>query len=134
MAKSAQRQFLVSVSGITGLWATKTGGDPTSSVTKVWDGGADSPDILSSPADFDDLTVTRPYDVSRDGPVAASLKPQVGRFTATISVQPTDANLVKTSAAEKFTGLLTKLTSPAPDASASGAATISLTFAIQKSA
>jgi hypothetical protein len=130
--KAARRQFLVRVDGIDGLFGTKTGGEVTSDTTKVFDGGARYPDVISSPPQVSDITVTRPYDPDRDQAVANVLKPQVGALRTTISVQPTQTDLT----AAKVPGdvypnaLLTGVKLPEPDSSSGDGATLELTFAV----
>jgi len=48
MALSAQRQFLVSISGINGYFMTKSGGEVSSESTKVFEGGAKTPEIITN--------------------------------------------------------------------------------------
>lgn len=129
--KAAQRQFLVKVEGIDGYWATKSGGNIGADASKVYDGGRLDPDVLSSPAEADDVTVSRPYDPYRDGPLAKDLRRRVGRFRATVSVSPTDEDLVVIGEAAVYPdALLTGLSEPEADAASGDAARIELTFAI----
>jgi hypothetical protein len=67
MPKASQRQFLVRVSDIPDYFMTKSGGNITSSANKVYDGGRIDPDVISSPAEAADVTVSRAYDPFRDG-------------------------------------------------------------------
>lgn len=94
MAKAAQRQFLVKVHGVQGLFMTKTGGNVTSSSTKVYDGGSVTPDVIASPAEADNITVGRAFDRTRDGATVHKLRRQVGRWATTVTVTPTDRDLV----------------------------------------
>ena len=48
MPKAAQRQFLVKVGKIPGYFATKSGGNVSADVNKVYDGGSLKPDPSSS--------------------------------------------------------------------------------------
>lgn len=93
MSKMAQRQGLVSIEGIAGLWATKTGGDVSADVTPVWDGGTDHPDQLASPPSSDNVTISRPVDDDRDLAEIKRVKKMVGRLRATVTVQPTNGDL-----------------------------------------
>lgn len=92
MTKLAQRQMQVSISGLPGLWATKSGGEVAADVTAVWDGGSDYPEQLASPATVGNLTVSRPIDDIRDIPIMKELRKSVGKRRATITVQTTDIN------------------------------------------
>lgn len=131
MAKSAQRQFLVSVSGIPGYFMTKGGGNITSDTNKVYDGGSTVPDVLAGPAEADNITVSRGYDPTRDAALLTRLRQRVGRFEATISVTPTNRDMVAISKPTVYPkALLVGLTEPESDASSGEAATYELEFAI----
>lgn len=131
MSKSAQRQFLVSVSGIQGYFMTKSGGNISADSNKVYDGGSLVPDVLAGPAEADNITVSKGYDPAKDARLLASLRQQVGRFTATITVTPTDRDLVAVAEPNVYpNALLVGLTEPDMDASSGDAATYELEFAI----
>lgn len=131
MAKAAQRQFLVSVSGIMGYFATKTGGEVSSDSAKVYDGGSLMPDILSSPAQADNITVGRPFDPLRDQAVITALRQRVGRSRHTVSVVPTDEDLIAIGPATVYSNaLLVRVGEPEADAASGDAATYELEFAI----
>lgn len=131
MAKASQRQFLVSVSGIGGYFATKTGGEVSSDSSKVWDGGSLQPDLLSAPAEADNITVGRPYDPLRDAPVIAALKRVVGRSRHTVVVVPTDEDLVAVAKPTTYSrALLVRVGEPEADAASGDAASYELEFAI----
>jgi hypothetical protein len=135
MAFSDQRQFLVSISGISGsFWAQLSGGDLSVPTTKAFDGGNPIPQVLTGNPTVDDLVCTRNYDPGRDGPIAQQLKAQImaGQpFLTTISQDPTDPAYRPTgNPPDVWSGTLTKVTTPKTDASKTGAtaATIALTF------
>lgn len=129
--KASQRQFLVKVAGIEGLFATKSGGDITASTSKSYDGGRLNPDVLSSPPEASDVTISRGFDPYRDGPILRDLRQRVGRYRATVSATPTDEDLVAIEEPTVYPdSLLVGLTEPPYDASSGDAATFELTFAI----
>ena len=131
MAKSAQRQFLVSVSGIPGYFMTKAGGNITSDTNKVYDGGSTVPDVLAGPAEADNITVSRGYDPTRDASLLTRLRQRVGKFEATISVTATNRDMIALSTPTVYPkALLVGLTEPEMDASSGEAATYELEFAI----
>lgn len=131
MAKAAQRQFLVAVSGIAGYFATKTGGEVSADATRVYDGGQPQPDLLSAPAQADNVTVGRPYDPLRDQPVITTLKQRVGRSRHTVSVIPTDEDLIAIGPPTIYANaLLVRVGEPEADAASGDAATYELEFAI----
>lgn len=130
--KAAQRQFLVTVDGITGTFASKSGGEVTSDATKVWDGGSTQPDVIASPAEVGDLTVTRPYDPERDQDVLNQLVTLVGQWRTTVSTQPLHGDMRAVSVKPRVypNALLTGVREPEVDASSGDAADYELTFAV----
>lgn len=120
------------VDGIEGYWATKSGGEVTASSTKVYDGGALRPEVISSPAEVGDITVARPYDPIRDQEVINQLKTRVGTWVTTVSVSPTETDLrvAKVKGDVYPQALLTGLRVPESDASSGDAADYELTFAV----
>lgn len=131
MVKSSQRQFLVKVSGIEGHFMTKTGGNVSADTSKVYDGGSITPDVLAGPAEVENITVSRAFDPQRDGSILKSLRQKVGRFTATITVTPTDRDLVALGNPVVYpNALLTGLSESDYDAASSDPATYELEFAI----
>jgi hypothetical protein len=129
--KASQRQFLVKVAGIEGYFMTKSGGNISADTSKVYDGGKIDPEVIASPAEADDVSVSRGFDPYRDGPILADLRRRVGRFRATVSATPTDEDLVAIGEATVYPeALLTGLNEPEHDASSGDAATFELTFAI----
>ena len=131
MGKSSQRMFLVKVQGIDEYFATKTGGDIQSATSKAYDGGSLNPDIITAPPEADNVVCGRNYDVDRDAPVIKRLKPLVGSWTTTISVTPTDANLVAVAEPTTYpNATLVRLAEPEVDASSGDGATLELEFAI----
>lgn len=128
---NAAREFLVTVSGIEGYWAKKDGGATSADSSKVWDGGSLRPTVLTSPATSDDVTVTRPFRVDRDAGLLSRLKRVAGRSSHTVTVTPTDRDLVPSGPPEVFVGVLTKVTGPQVDASSGDGSTIELVFAIE---
>lgn len=130
MAKKAKRQWLVKVSGIDGFFATRTGGKKTAATTKVFDGGAEDPDIITGPGLYDDVVVGRPFDDDRDDDLVAFLDPLVGNQWFSIDATPTDGNLVPVGKVRHYRGLLNALTYPDSDAKSGDEAALELTFAI----
>lgn len=131
-APAAQRQQLVKVSGFEGYFATKSGGDVEAETSKVWDGGKLTPDVLSSPSETGNVTVTRPYRPALHKPELDRLAKQVGRYRTTVSVQDTDADLIPIGKPTTYAGaLLVALRRPEHDASSSDAGTFELEFAVE---
>ena len=129
---SAQRQFLIRVAGIPGYFATKAGGKTSAAVAKVWDGGSLDPENLAGPAETENLTLGRPYRVSRDQPMIDTYEPLVGRFLTTVSIAPTDRNLVPLTKPRVYVdSLLVGVTPPDGDAASSDPATVEVEFAVK---
>ena len=129
--KSSQRQFLVRVDGIDGLFATKAGGNITAEVSKAFDGGSTTPDLISAPPSADNVTTGRTYEPERDAPIMARLRPMVGSFRTTLSVTPTDADLVAVAPPTTYSNaLLVGLVEPEANAGSGDAAMFELEWAI----
>lgn len=130
--KSAQRQFLNKVDGIDGYFAAKTGGEVTSDANKVYDGGAMKPDIVASPPETSDVTLTRPYDPDLHQDLIQRLKARVGSWRTTVSITPTytDLTAVKATPTVHENALLIGVREPESDASSGDAADFELTFAV----
>lgn len=130
---ATQKDFLVTVSGIDGTFATCTGGEPEGQTGVSWDGGSDNPVVTSGRPTWPALVVSRPYSPERDGPVEARLQRLVGkggkaaRFT--VSRTATDADGVVSSEPKVWPdALLTKVRGPEADADSGTTARLELTF------
>lgn len=88
----SQRQLLVKVTNIDGYFSNFSGGNVTAEVGRVWHGGDPVPGLLASPKMPEDITVSRPFIPTRDAEIKRRLEQMVGRFRATVSVQPCDAD------------------------------------------
>lgn len=94
MSKSSQRQFLVKVGDIPGYFMTKTGGNISADVSKAYDGGSPDPELIASPPNVENITVSKILDPVRDNDLIKALRQQVGRYETTITVTPTDRDYV----------------------------------------
>lgn len=129
---ASQRQALVSVEGIAGYFATRSGSATSADVGDVYDGGALEAEKLASPPSTDNLVVGRPYRPVRDGEVKRRLRPLVGRWRTTVTVQDTDADLSPIGQPDVYDdALLVGVTPPESDAASGDAARIELTFAVR---
>ena len=132
MAFSAQRQFLVTVDGMAGYFMSKTGGNIASDSAKIYDGGTLVPEIVTSPAEVENITISRAYKQERDDPILQNLRGKVGRHITTITVQQTDADLVPVGSASVYAGaVLVGLTEPEFDSSSGDVASMELEFAVK---
>lgn len=131
MSKSSARQFLVKVEGVNGFFATKTGGNVTSDSTKAYDGGSLIPDLITAPPTAENVTVTRNYDPDRDDDIMRQLLTLVGSWETTVSVTPTDADLVAVAPPRVYSNArLVGVQEPEVDANSGDPAMFGLEFAI----
>lgn len=134
--KAAQRQFLVAIDGLGShtqdYWGSKSGGGITAEATKVFDGGKLQPEVITAPAEVDDVTISRPYDPLRDQPIMHRLKKQVGVWRTTITVQPAETDLSASRVPPDVypDAVLVGLTPSDVDASSGDPATYELVFAV----
>lgn len=129
---TAQRQFIVTVTGIEGPFATKSGAETSADVTKVYDGGSTTAESLAGPATTDNLTLTRPYRATRDAGIIKALRPRVGAFRATVTVQPADADLIPYGPPTVYANaLLMRLAEPEHDAASGDPGTMELEFSVE---
>lgn len=127
--KAAKRQALVSVKGISGYFAVKTGGATDSAISNAWDGGALRPTKLAAPALVEDITLERPFDPDRDGPLLADLRQKCGRWRTTISISYTDQDFIRVGDPEVYpNSLLSRVNDPDVDAGSGEPMTLSLVF------
>jgi hypothetical protein len=131
MSKSSQRQFLVKVQGIDGLFMTKAGGNSTSDVARAYDGGSSVPDLIAAPKQVENVTVSRGFDPVRDADLLQGLRPLIGSFETTLSVTPTDRDYVAAASPIVYSpALLVGLTEPEVAADSGDLATFELEFAV----
>lgn len=129
--KAAQRQAFITVAGVEGTFATHSGGDTTATVSREYDGGSLTPELMSSPAETADITVGRAFEPTRDRPIIKRLRSQVGRMRTTVTVQDTDENLVRVGSPDVYAdALLIGVTPTESDANSGDAKRFELTWAV----
>lgn len=129
--KSSQSGFLITVAGVPGTFARKTGGNPTGTVSKDRDGGATKPDVMPGFVDYSDLTVSRTWVSGRDNALAKQLLQQVNQLETTVRSQDlTPAKTVIPGTDITYTVLLTGVSTPDVDANGANPAEFSLTFSV----
>lgn len=129
--KIAQRQFLTKVAGIDGYWATFSGGEPSVEHTRQFDGGSLVPDLLSGNPAISDVTVSRGYDPTRDGPVRAALARALAAgkgFSTTITRTPSDEDFTPMGDPEVYEVKLKSVTPAESDANSADGARMQLVF------
>lgn len=129
--KTAQRFALVTVAGLPGTFARKTGGNITAEVTKSYDGGSEVPELLTGPPNHENVTVGRDYDPTIDEPMLRQLRPVAGRWITTVVEQPTDTDMVPFGPPITRPGAkLVEIHEPETDAGSATAKRLELVFAI----
>ncbi|HJO10346.1 MAG TPA: hypothetical protein QGH16_10855 [Verrucomicrobiota bacterium] len=114
-------------------FAQVTGGEITSAVEKVYDGGIKFPETLCGPADIGDITMTRHYETERDGLPIKAVRGLVGQAYYNISISELNCDLQEPGRMRLYTdALLVGMTEPDGDASSGAPAAYSLTFSIGK--
>lgn len=134
MASSLQSDFsaTATVSGrVLGGFQTFEGGAVTASAEKDRPPtGNDIDQPIPGPRSIDNVTISRTYDDTRDGPLLAFLEGQVGRGDATVARHPLDADGNPRGTDRTYTCLLIRVTGPAGDRNAATTkATLELEFA-----
>ena len=135
-APASARQQLVEVAGIPGYMSQKQGGDVEAESSKVWDRGNLRPDVLSSPSETGNVTVSKPYRPAVHAPILRQLAKMVGRYRTTVSVYDTDPDLGPVGSPRETyaNALLVGLKWPEHDAGSSDAGMFELEFAVDESA
>lgn len=129
--RQAKRASLITVAGVPGFWARKNAAAKKSQTRKVWDGGSLEPTVMADPAEVDSITLSRPFDYSRDWPVMQSLLAKVGMWDTTITEVPTDPALAARSAKLTYSVKLTGVNTLEVDASSGDAQELTLTFDVR---
>jgi hypothetical protein len=98
--KLSQRQIVAEIEPtstayprLEGYFAQVSGGEVTAAVEKVYDGGQRFPETLCAPADIGDITVTRHYEIDRDGTKLNVLRPLVGQAYYNVVITELDCDL-----------------------------------------
>lgn len=130
-SREDQRELTLKVEGVeTGLWDRKTGGAKKASSTKHRRGGMGDSFSLGGFADYDDITLMRDYDLTRDLPLDAFLD----KWTGSGDIVLTEAFLDKAKApkgkAITWIGSLKEYHGP-PDANSDTAAVAMVTVVLE---
>ncbi len=126
----AQSEIYAEAAGIEGTWAVVNMPARASTASKERDGGAQNSQSLLSRPEYADLTMTRPFDRTRDFSAWRRLNDQVGKLYTTITVFVEDVDGV---VVDKFTvnGRLMSCTPPSGDSKATTtSATVETVWAV----
>lgn len=130
MAKQTQRHYIARVQDVPGTFRTMSGGGAEAEVTRDYDGGSEVPDLLAGVPEYEDIELVRTVDEVADAKWLTRMRQGVGRVTATVSRQATDANMVAIGRPTVYPAcLLVGFTEPETDASSGDASEVTLTFA-----
>lgn len=133
VSASAQHQWYVTVSGISGAWDTFSGGEKSVDTNPYYDGGARQPDVIPGRPTTDNITLSRAFKRDRDDVLIKSLRSKVGsRFT--VSRVSTDVN-GSASGGQKTVysnAVLARVGEPEYDANGDDVATYEIEFAISQ--
>lgn len=141
MAKTSQRQVVAEIAPVgangrrgprfNGKFAQVSGGEISSPVEKVYDGGALFPEVLCAPAEVGDITVTRHFDPNRDGYALKRIRQMVGNAFYDIYVYVLNCDLKEAGSDRVYAkALLVGLTEPEGDSASGAPATYSMTFSV----
>lgn len=134
-AIASARQQLWEVAGIPGYMTTKTGGERTAETSKAWDGGQTEPEVMSSPAETGNITVTKLYRPAVHGRILRELDRKTGRYRTTLSGWDADPDLGPIGEPRVYpNALLVRVTWPDSDAGSSDPSSFELEFAIGSTA
>lgn len=110
---------------------SKAGGKIAADVAKAYDGGNPDPDLIASPPNVENITITRVFDPVRDAVLLQNLRQQVGSFETVVTVTPTDRDYVAVADPIVYSpALLVGLTDADVDASSGDPAIYELEFAV----
>lgn len=142
MAKASQRQIVASIRRVvetghrngpivSGKFAQVSGGEITANVEKIYDGGALTPEVLCAPAEIGDITVTRHFDLDRDGVALRKLRQAVGQVYYDVLIFTLDCDLEGDTPDRVYhRALLVGISEPDGDSASGAPATFSLTFSV----
>lgn len=128
MAKSTQRDFIVTAEGLPGNWRGFTGGGATSEATKDRDGGATRQTLTPNPFEYEDIEISRAFDPIVDGQMIRDLRKRL-HDNFTLSKQPTDVNKIAIGDPTVYPDCLLTGLSEQEAGDSGDHATVSLTFA-----
>lgn len=87
---ASERDFLITCDGIPGAFSTFTGGEVTAETDEDYDGGSDTPTLISGPPKVAEFEIGRRWDSDRDNATSKKNVSRVGWWETTVNVQPLD--------------------------------------------
>lgn len=135
---ASQQTWLVSVTvddRPLGIFDSHSGGDNSASVSKHRPGGFKPQRAYPALPEYDDVTVTRAYELERDAELVAWLHTRVGLAFMSVSITLLDSATgsvsTKKGARRTFTGLLSGITTPESDSNSADVSMYELTMAVE---
>lgn len=112
-----KRDWLITVSGVTGVFDTKTGGGTSVQSKKYFGGGNLRPTVLKDRAEHKDIVVGRAFNAGRDLPIIALLRPLIDADDDehTVLAQPLTARGLPDGPPIRYVGSITDMTDPEAD-------------------
>lgn len=112
-----KRDWLITVSGVPGVFDTKTGGGTGVQSKKYFGGGNTRPSVLKDRAEHKDIVVGRAFLSSRDMPIIAALRPVIDADDdeRTVRAQPLNARGLPEGPPIRYVGTITDMTDPESD-------------------
>lgn len=127
----SESRWLIQIAGITGNWATLTGGEATVEHTKDHDGGSLVPRVFQGLPNVGDITVGRTYQVPRDAQLARDLRAAIAsgrRWSTTVTARPLDETMQTVDAPQTYEVVLQRVNAPESNANSSQPSRIELVF------
>lgn len=112
-SREDQRELTLTVEGFnTGIWDRKSGGAKKAQSVKHRRGGMGESFSLGGPSEYDDITLMRDYDLTRDLPIDAFLDKWTGSGDILLTEQYLDKTKATKGKAITWIGTLKEYTGP----------------------
>lgn len=135
MTTSQQALVTVTVDGrALGVFDTRSGGGTTSEVNKRRSGGMGPIKQYRSLPDYEDVTVSRVYELARDHELSRWLDTRVGKGNAVVSEQRLDENGSAWGKPRTWVGILMSATPPGVDSESNDPALFELGVQVRSKA
>lgn len=134
MADISEGHWLIQVSGITGTFQTKTGGETEVEHTKDFDGGSLVPNIFQGKPNVSDITVSRAFQAPRDALIRKQLLDRLktgGRSNHTIVATPLNEQMVPTGSPETYDAVLRRVGGREANANSAQPSRLELMFTVR---
>lgn len=127
---ASEWQALITITGIPGTFGIYSGGARNAETRSEFDGGSTESETSADRPAYEDLVVSRGFRPNRDSLIRKTLDAQVGRLRTTVTVQPTDVDMVPVGQPDVYTVLLKGVSPPPGNANSTNTARLELRFAV----